>query len=71
MKNQPSLLRELLDRPGQEINLNQLLGEIEMLRQQGIKSAGFCSDLIRRLDSLPGASLPGDCQDQPSLLIEN
>lgn len=71
MKKPPSLLRELLDGPGQDINLDQLLGEIEMMRLLGIKSAGFCSELIRRLDSLPGASLPGDCQDQPSLLIEN
>lgn len=70
MKNQPSLLRELLDRPGHELSLNQILSEVEMLRQLGIKSAGFFAELIRRLDSLPGASLPGDCQDQPSLLIE-
>lgn len=54
MKSQPSLLRELLDRPGQELNLNQVLSEVEMLRQLGIKSAGFFAELIRRLDSLPG-----------------
>lgn len=56
MKNQPSLLREILDRPGQEINFNQLLEEIELLRKLGVKSAGLLSELIRRLDSMPGDS---------------
>jgi hypothetical protein len=64
MKNQPSILREILDRPGQELDLNKILEEIELLRQLGIKSAGFFSEIIRRLDSIPIDSV-----DQPSLLI--